>query len=173
MLWWKWKFHYYPWFGICSVWWFESHPLRGSNENALCINITGNVFIARWVTSLVTIPFLPPATKLGQGYIFTGVCDSVYRGCTCSQGGLLLGGIPGPGGAWQRPPRDGYCCGWYASYWNAFLFYFVMIHLICWIRLNSFMKNSNVHLFFGQIFLSPTSRYNHKRFQGRLNNLSG
>ena len=23
---------------------------------------------------------LPPATKLGQGYIFTGVCDSVYRG---------------------------------------------------------------------------------------------
>ena len=24
--------------------------------------------------------FLPPATKLGQGYIFTGVCDSVHRG---------------------------------------------------------------------------------------------
>ena len=23
---------------------------------------------------------LPPATKLGQGYIFTGVCDSVHRG---------------------------------------------------------------------------------------------
>ena len=20
------------------------------------------------------------------------------------------------------PPRDGHCCGWYASYWNAFLF---------------------------------------------------
>ena len=31
--------------------------------------------------------FLPPATKLGQGYIFTGVCDSVHRG-----------------GAWWRPP---------------------------------------------------------------------
>ena len=25
---------------------------------------------------------LPPATKLGQGYVFTGVCDSVYRGGT-------------------------------------------------------------------------------------------
>ena len=25
-------------------------------------------------------PFLPPATKLGQGYVFTGVCDSVHRG---------------------------------------------------------------------------------------------
>ena len=24
---------------------------------------------------------LPPATKLGQGYVFTGVCDSVNRGC--------------------------------------------------------------------------------------------
>ena len=24
-------------------------------------------------------------------------------------------------GGWWRPPRDGYCCGRYASYWNAFL----------------------------------------------------
>ena len=23
---------------------------------------------------------LPPAMKLGQGYVFTGVCDSVHRG---------------------------------------------------------------------------------------------
>ena len=42
--------------------------------------------------------FLPPATKLGQGYIFTGVCDSVNRGC------LVLGGVPGLGGvcAWSQ-----------------------------------------------------------------------
>ena len=26
---------------------------------------------------------LPPATKLGQGYVFTGVCDSVHRGGVC------------------------------------------------------------------------------------------
>ena len=26
---------------------------------------------------------LPPATKLGQGYIFTGVCDSVHGGGAC------------------------------------------------------------------------------------------
>ena len=25
------------------------------------------------------------------------------------------------GGAWWRPPPDGYCCGRYASYWNGFL----------------------------------------------------
>ena len=31
--------------------------------------------------------FLPPATKLGQGYVFTPVCDSVHRG------------VPGPGGS--------------------------------------------------------------------------
>ena len=36
---------------------------------------------------------LPPATKLGQGYIFTGVCDSVHRG-----GGCLVRGVSGPGG---------------------------------------------------------------------------
>ena len=28
----------------------------------------------------IFIAFLPPATKLGQGLIFTGVCDSVHRG---------------------------------------------------------------------------------------------
>ena len=26
---------------------------------------------------------LPPATKLGQGYVFTGVCDSVNKGGVC------------------------------------------------------------------------------------------
>ena len=48
---------------------------------------------------------LPPATKLGQGYIFTGVCDSVNGGGgVCSQGCLLLGegvcsrGVSAPGG---------------------------------------------------------------------------
>ena len=30
------------------------------------------------------ISLLPPATKLGQGYVFTGVCDSVNRGGTSS-----------------------------------------------------------------------------------------
>ena len=41
-------------------------------------------------------------------------------------------GSPGPhrgGGSQhalrQTPTPDGYCCGWYASYWNAFLFCYV------------------------------------------------
>ena len=84
---------------------------------------------------------LPSATKLGQGYIFTGVCDSVHRG-PLFPGGLLLGGawsrevcfggawswgVCSWGGAWlgecclMETPRDGYCCGRYTSHWNAFL----------------------------------------------------
>ena len=53
-----------------------------------------------------------------------------------ASGGCLLWGVPDlgdvllPGGGWYpsmhwgRPPqRDGYCCGRYASYWNAFLYF--------------------------------------------------
>ena len=29
---------------------------------------------------LIYSKYLAPATKLGQGYVFTGVCDSVNRG---------------------------------------------------------------------------------------------
>ena len=87
-------------------------------------------------------------TKLREGNVFTGVCDSVHRdglipegclvrGCLVSGGawfrgralvlgGVWSGGVLGPGGvsgpredAWWRPP-DGYCCGQYTSYWNAF-----------------------------------------------------
>ena len=58
--------------------------------------------------------------------LFTGGMPGP-RGC------LVPGGVPGPrgclvpGGVWSRgvpggDPLDGYCCGQYASYWNAFLF---------------------------------------------------
>ena len=40
----------------------------------------------------------------------------------CSWGGCLVWGVvPGPGGCLVETPPDGYCCGRYASYWNAFL----------------------------------------------------
>ena len=59
----------------------------GANPRGMCVNL-----------------LLPPATKLGQGYVFTGMCDSVHgggmHGC---QGGMhgcwgcawLLGGMCG------------------------------------------------------------------------------
>ena len=37
--------------------------------------------------SRVFLVFLPPTTKLGQGYVFTSVCDSVHRGGACMAGG--------------------------------------------------------------------------------------
>ena len=77
---------------------------------------------------------LPPAMKLGQGYIFTGVCEfcpqegvPALGGAACSRGGLLWGvSAPGDawsgggawsggsaprGGAWWRPPRTATAAG--------------------------------------------------------------
>ena len=59
--------------------------------------------------------YLPPATKLGQGYIFTGVCDSVHRGVCSREGGV---GVSALGGLVQRGLLPGGClvlggvCSW-------------------------------------------------------------
>ena len=57
-------------------------------EREVCILLKW--FIYYWLTFLITAhtsdhcrlfqSFLPPATKLGQGYVFTCVCDSVHSG---------------------------------------------------------------------------------------------
>ena len=56
------------------------------------------------------LTLLPSATKLGQGYIFTGICDSVHGGMHGCRGGacmvrgcMVVGGVHGSGGhAWLR-----------------------------------------------------------------------
>ena len=47
-------------------------------------------------------------------------------GGACSGGVPVLGGgVPALEGMWRDTPTcDGYCCGRYASYWNAFLLYY-------------------------------------------------
>ena len=47
--------------------------------------------------------FYRPQTKLREGNVFTGVCDSVHRGSVWSQGGAWSGGgVPAPeGGVWS------------------------------------------------------------------------
>ena len=45
--------------------------------------------------------FLPPATKLGQGNIFTGVCDSVNGGGVPAPGGGACSVGSGLGGVWS------------------------------------------------------------------------
>ena len=54
------------------------------------------------------LSFLPPATKLGQGNIFTPVCHSVHRGGMrgCSQGGMR-GCSQGGWGACVIAPGEG------------------------------------------------------------------
>ena len=78
---------------------------------------------------------LPPANEVWGKVIFSQACvkNSVHRGgllpggCLVRVGGLLPEWVPGPGGSAPRgvpggDPPDGYCCGRYASYWNALLF---------------------------------------------------
>ena len=94
---------------------------------------------------------LPPANEVCEGYVFTRVCHSVYRGsmhgwqCVCGGGHAWQGGMHGRGHAWQGGSWQGACIaglcmaggmhgppstmgyGWsmrgqYTSYWNAFLF---------------------------------------------------
>ena len=59
---------------------------------------------------------LPGVPALEGGYPLGGTCS----------GGCLLQGVPALGGACSGGTEtllkaDGYCCRWYASYWNAFL----------------------------------------------------
>ena len=86
---------------------------------------------------------LPPANEVCDGYVFTPVCQSFYSG----------GGVPGqvppgrytPHGSYTPPPRQVHpppgwyipqagtppavhagirsTSGWYASYWNVFLYF--------------------------------------------------
>ena len=59
--------------------------------------------------------FLPSATKLGQGNIFSGVCQEFYRGGDLPH--CMLGHPPTPG--------DTATIGRYASYWNAILLMYI------------------------------------------------
>ena len=92
--------------------------------------------------SMAAEPLLPSATKLWRLCFYS--CVSVHRGGVVSQhalqvvsqhalqqvsrGGAWSGRVCSRGGwypsmHWGRPPppgRDSYCCGRYASHWNAF-----------------------------------------------------
>ena len=83
-----------------------------------------NAFLFKWDFTTVCCVFLLLANKVWGKVIFSQACvkNSVHRGGARSWGCLLRGGSATGGGAWWRTPPDGYCCGRYASYWNAFLF---------------------------------------------------
>ena len=61
------------------------------------------------------VTYLPPANEVWGKVIFSQASVILLTG-----GGGLPGSPPPPPG---RAPHDDYCCGRYASYWNAFLYY--------------------------------------------------
>ena len=93
----------------------------------------GGAYSQRGCTNLL----LPPANEVWGKVI-------CLTACVCPRGGVWSGGdawsqgMPGLGGAWSQggaclvgclvggvpggDPPDGYCCRFYASYWNGFLF---------------------------------------------------
>ena len=112
----------HPWYGISLY----RDPPQSTPPPPTPLECSNLLLTSRWFTSYwnVFLFFIFTACKrsLGQGNIFTPACHSVHRG------GLLLGGCLVPGGLLSgrclvETPPDGYCCGRYASYWNAFLFW--------------------------------------------------
>ena len=67
------------------------------HQNFNIVSMVTLIFMHRMGTE--PLAFLPPATKLGQGHIFTGFCHSVNGGGVLVLGVWSLGG----GGAWRRP----------------------------------------------------------------------
>ena len=78
------------------------------------------------------------------GCLFWGVsAPRGVGGWSRGRGCLLPGGVWRQGGAWSgrggvcsggclvETPRDGHCCGRYASYWNAFLFLVNLQTIVC------------------------------------------
>ena len=88
-----------------------------------CCSRRVNIVLRGFISKI----YLPSATKLRQGNIFTSVCQEF-----CSRGGVCLSACwdttpqADPPGRHPRvdTPSLGrhHCSGWYASYWNAFLY---------------------------------------------------
>ena len=120
---------------------------RASSENQNDLSSHYGVFNYRPQRSWGKVIFSQASVILLTGR------NASSRGCFllggCFLGGCFLGGVPPPrgelppGGASSRrggPGGDGYCCGRYASYWNAFLLN-CLLTVIDRVRLNRNAKN--------------------------------
>ena len=124
---------------LCKIWCQNSKrtmEFNYSSENKFILCSNSIMSVLDFVTAR--------KRSLRQGNMFTGVCLSRWgvpgpRGGAWSWWGACFAGVWSPG-VWSRgvpaqgwvlvqgvvpggDPPDGYCCGRYASYWNAFLFY--------------------------------------------------
>ena len=70
------------------------------------------------------------------------------RGCACSWGDACS-----RSGCLVETPPDGYCCGRYASYWNAFLF-FLLVFFLENVARQSYMCELSLTFFFDQFLIT-------------------
>ena len=76
---------------------------RTPRRHCFQMSCNGLFTLTVYIAIFATVKFLPPATKLGQGYVFTGVCDSVNGGGGCLPQ-CMLGYTPRP----DAPPGTRY-----------------------------------------------------------------
>ena len=69
-----------------------------------------------------------PIPKGEVGGSCGGVCPGPHLGGAQAWGGVSQHALR------QTPPADGYCCGRYASYWNAFLLFMLSADVTCKLR---------------------------------------
>ena len=66
-----------------DIWSEVSHSMVTFNVLQSFKNRQSEIFCHENVSQIQSkIIFVTPATKLGQGYVFTGVCDSLHGGST-------------------------------------------------------------------------------------------
>ena len=132
-------------FGVFFLFHFHYRPQRSWGK---VISLQASVILSTGGGGCLLLGGLVPGAALSGGCLVQwGVLPGdAWSGGVPAPGGECLvlvgvcapGGVPAPGGAWfegvcapggvlpggglVETPRDGYCCGWYASYWNAFLF---------------------------------------------------
>ena len=101
---------------------------KNSNVMRTCIH-QPSIQCKQIEKSMYTVVSLPPANKVCEGYVFTGVCLSTGGACVAARGGGMCGCSPGGG---MRGSSGGGVRGFfdeirsmsgrYASYLNAFLY---------------------------------------------------
>ena len=111
---------WWPSLETCSNLFTSAPPPTGADMWWLLKHVQPRKRAVRILLECFLVTHLLPSTmKLQQGNIFRSVCQEV---CPQGGGGVCLSACwdtHTPLGRHPPPPADGYCCGRYASYWNA------------------------------------------------------
>ena len=104
----------------------SSSSVLNSTESSKCVEYYFVVITVRNEVAKVMFLHLSVSHSVHRGVCLNACWDTTHPLPPLPPTPVLPGTRhpPGPGPSpWdQAPPADSYCCGWYASYWNAFLF---------------------------------------------------